>query len=61
MDKIKTDCLWVILKKVGPTFFKFTANRLDKSRFCSDSFYLSCNDNIISKGIPVSSFKLVIN
>ena len=37
MDKIETDCVWVILKKVGPTFFKFTANRLDKGRFCSES------------------------
>ena len=31
MDKIETDCIWVILKKGGPTFFKFVANRLDNA------------------------------
>ena len=30
MDKIETDCIWVILTKVGPTFSKFMANSLDK-------------------------------
>ena len=29
MNKIETDCIWVILKIVGgPTIFKFMANRL---------------------------------
>ena len=37
MDKIDTDCIWVILKKVGPAFLKFMANRLDKGTLCSDS------------------------
>ena len=30
MDKIEMNCIWVILKKVSPMFFKFMANRLDK-------------------------------
>ena len=33
MDEIETDCSWVILKKVIPTFSKFIANRLDNGRF----------------------------
>ena len=38
MDKIETDCIWVILKKVDPAFFKFMANRLNKG------FFLAQND-----------------
>ena len=35
MYKIETDYIhvWVILKKVDPTFFKIMTNRLDKGRF----------------------------
>ena len=29
MDKIEMDCIGVILKEVGPTFFKCMANGLD--------------------------------
>ena len=37
MDKIETDCIWVILKKKTAQRPKFMANRLDKGRFCSES------------------------
>ena len=30
MDRIETDCISVIIKKVDPTFFKFMANSLTK-------------------------------
>ena len=40
MDKIETGCIWVILKKVGPTFFKLMANRLDEGRFCAESLVM---------------------
>ena len=36
MDRSETDCIWVILKNVGATFFKFMANHMDKGRFCSE-------------------------
>ena len=39
-DKIETDCIWVILMKVGPMFLKFMANRLDKGRFLFTIFLL---------------------
>lgn len=45
MEKIESDCIGVILKKVGPMFFKVMANRLHEGRFCS------CNTNFILKGI----------
>ena len=56
MDKIETNCIWVILKKVGLTFFKFMLNRLDKGYFCS---CLCCNGNFISKGIPHYHFRVL--
>ena len=37
MDNIERDYIWVISKKVGPTFFKLMANRLDNVRFCTES------------------------
>ena len=33
MYKNEKDYIWVILKKVGPTFFKIMTIRLDKGRF----------------------------
>ena len=33
MYKIEKDYIWVILKKVGPTFFKIMTNRLDKDPY----------------------------
>ena len=40
------------LEKNRPDVFQFLANRLDKGPFCSESYWLWCNDNFISKGIP---------
>ena len=58
MDKIETDCVWVILKKgVVRPFFKFMSNRIDKGSFCSQSSCLRCNDNFISIGIPHYHFR----
>ena len=62
MDKIETDCIWVVLKKVCPTLFKFIPNRLGKGRFNfaqNHRSFLWCNDNFISKGIPHSLFSLI--
>ena len=60
MDKIETDCIFVILIKVGPTFFKFMANRLDKRRFCSEcdvtiilsvkKFHISYHFRVLNSG-----------
>ena len=36
-DKTETDCIWMIMKKLDPIFFKFTGNRLDKGRFFLES------------------------
>ena len=57
MEKIETDCIWVILKEVGPTFFKVMANHLHEGRFCS------CNTNFILKEILHYhlTLKLVMN
>ena len=52
MYKTDMDNIWVILKYVGPTFFKIMTKRLDKGSFFSESFRLCCNDNFIGKGIP---------
>ena len=59
MDKIETDFIWVIVNKVSPTFFKFTANRLDNGRFRPESSCLGCNDNFIRKGIPHYHFRVL--
>ena len=56
---IETDCIRVILKNIGQTFFKFMANHLDKGRFFSESSCLWCNDNFISKGIPHYHFRVL--
>ena len=45
MDKIETDCIWVIFKNIAPTFFKFMANRLDEGPFCEN--HLVCDATII--------------
>ena len=60
MDKIETYCVWVILNKVDPTFFKFMLNRLDKGRFCSETFDLVCDVTIILsvKELHFTIFKL---
>ena len=59
IDKIETDCIWVILKKVGLAFFTFMANRLDKGRFFffRIMLFVMGNDNFISKGIPHYHFR----
>ena len=57
MDKIETDCIWVILKKVGPTFFKFMASCLDKGRFFFSQNYLVCDLSII---LSVKEFHITI-
>ena len=59
MDKIETDWTSVILKKVGPTFFKFIANRLDKGCFCSGYLVCECSDNFICDGIKQHHFRVL--
>ena len=52
--KIEKDCIWLILKKVGQTFFRFIANRLNKGRFahnhlvCHVTIFLSVKEFDIS-------------
>ena len=36
MDNIETDCIWIILKKVGSTFFKFMVNCRIKAVFAQN-------------------------
>ena len=56
MDKIEKDCIWVMLKTIGPTFFKSMANRLDKTgRFCSE--LRGCDRTII---LSVTEFRITI-
>ena len=52
IDKIETDCVWIILEKVGPTF---VANRLDKDRVCLES---SCCD--LTRIISIKEFFITI-
>ena len=46
MYKIETDYIWVILKKVGPTFSKIMADRVDKGLFFSH-YHFVCDVTII--------------
>ena len=58
MDKIETDCIWVILKKIGPTSFKFVmTNCLDKGRFYLESWCVWCNDNFLVKEFHITIFE----
>ena len=63
MDKIETDCIWVILNEVGLTFFKFMVNRQDKGRFCSESsgLFATIFLSITEFHITIFEFKLVFN
>ena len=62
MNKIETDCIRVMLKKVGPTFFKFMANGVDKGRFfLRTRIILFVTYKEMNSTLPFSSFKLVIN
>ena len=56
MDKIETDCIWVILKNCWPTFFKFMANHLDKRRFFAQD-HLVCDVTIL---LSVKEFHVTI-
>ena len=40
MYKIEADYIWVILKKVGPTFSKIMTNRLDNGGFFSQNHFV---------------------
>ena len=57
MDKIETDCIWVILTKVAPTFFKLMANRLDIGLAYDVTIILSLEEFHIT----LFKFQLVIN
>ena len=58
MDKIERDCIWVILpKEVGPTFFKFTVNRLDKGLFAQNHPVYDVTIILLLKEFHVSIFK----
>ena len=56
MYKIETDYIWVILKKVGPTFFKIMTNRVDKGRFFSQNHFV-CDVTII---LSVKKFHITV-
>ena len=57
MDKIETECIWVILEKVDPTFFKLMANRLDKDSFFFFQNHLGCDVTI---SLSVKEFHITI-
>ena len=49
MEKIETDCIWVILKKVGSSFFEFISNRLDiKAVFSYDHLVCDLHLSLLS-------------
>ena len=63
MDNIETDCIWVILKTVGPTFSSLWQIACIKVVFAQN--HLVCDVRIILSEkkfhITISNFKLVMN
>ena len=55
MNKTEADCIWVILKKVGPTFFRFMTNSWTK--VLSAQNHLVCDVMII---FSVKEFHITI-
>ena len=54
--RLNLNLIWVILRKVGPTFFKIMTNRPDKGRFFSQNHFV-CNVTII---LSVKEFHITI-